>query len=118
MSFIYYIYIIPHVDEVWGGWMVDDLPGWALSTIPHRKERRNGASLKDLIGTIHINKVHLPFREPVRRNYKVKRACLGEIQGWVTSWEDSPRKRASEDKARWKGPVLVCGGSRQIRALH
>ena len=36
---------------------------------------------------------------------------MGDLLG------SSPRKRASEDKARWKGPVLVCGGSHQIRGV-
>ena len=36
---------------------------------------------------------------------------MGDLLG------SSPRKRASEDKARWKGPVLVCGASRQIRGV-
>ena len=36
---------------------------------------------------------------------------MGDLSG------SSPGKRESEDKARWKGPVLVCGGSRQIRGV-
>ena len=37
---------------------------------------------------------------------------MGDLPG------SSPAERASEDKARWKGSVLVYGGSRQIRALQ
>ena len=96
--------------------------GWVMCyetlLIPHRKERRNGASLKDLIGTIHTNKVHLPFREPVRRNSKVKRASLGEIQGWVTSWEVLPGSVRERTKHAGKDPCWSVEPVVKSGALH
>jgi hypothetical protein len=42
-----------------------------------------------LLGTTHINKMHLLFGSSIHRNSTVKRAWLAVVLGWVTYREVS-----------------------------
>jgi len=55
--------------------------------------------LKKLIGIIYTSKMHLLFGSPSLNNLIVKRAWLGVIMGWVTSWKFFG-KHGSKDKTR------------------
>ena len=66
--------------------------------------------LKELIGIIYTNKMHLLFGSLSLKNSIVKHAWLGVVMGWVTFCKVS-QKVCNGGQSELKSLALVCGDS-------